>query len=52
LTAPIAMSDGWGPGTALAATSGAAGPETPTSKVKLPLTWWPSSALTEVQFTR
>jgi hypothetical protein len=36
LMAPIAMSDGCGPGTALAATSGAAAPATPTSKVNVP----------------
>ncbi len=50
LTIPIAISDGCGPGTALAATSGDV-PTIPTSKVKLLEMRWPSSALTEVQST-
>ena len=51
LTAPIAMSDGAGPGTEFAAATVESGPATPTSKVKLLDTWWPSMALTVVQST-
>jgi hypothetical protein len=51
LIAPIAMSDGAGPGTEFAATTDASGPAMPTSNVKLLLTLWPSNWLTVVQLT-
>ncbi len=51
LIAPIAMSDGAGPGTEFAASTDEPAPEIPTSKVKLPVTRWPSNALTVVQST-
>jgi hypothetical protein len=47
----MAISDGAGPGTAFAAATDASGPVIPTSKVKLPLTLWPSKSLTVVQST-